>query len=285
MDVNVADSIALTDTAAISISPLKIDVTDSVSVTDYQLINELLSASVADSITVVDAMGRLMQTTVLDIELNEWVGGPAYAAFGQQLPVRKELDWMTDVVDYDTGHEQRNRIWSRPMRRWPINWRAMDEGARNRLIELFHRSRGMYRTFLFRDWDDHRASQVEITTDGVATSYQLKKRYYPATLEFWDENKKDIAPGSVFAPIIYHSVDGLQAEVLMNPPSAADQYYLNDRTGELTWNGSNPPSAGTLICTFEFYFRVRFEADSHIDVEWTIGYWRSQGLSVVEVIA
>jgi uncharacterized protein (TIGR02217 family) len=283
MDVNVADSLTLTDSAAISVTPLKVDLSDSIGVTDYQLINELLSVSLSDSITVVDAMGRLMQSTILDIELNEWVGGPSYATFGQQLPVRKELDWMTDVVNYDTGHEQRNQIWSRPMRRWPINWRAMDKAARDRLIELYHRSRGMYRTFLFRDWDDYRASQIEIDTDGVATSYQLKKRYYPGTLEFWDEDKKDIAPGSVFAPIIYHTVDGLQTEV--DVPGAADQYYLNDRTGELTWGGSYPPSAGKLICTFEFYFRVRFESDTHVDLEWTIDYWRSQGLSIVEVIA
>jgi hypothetical protein len=142
MDVNVADSLTLTDSAAISVTPLKVDLSDSIGVTDYQLINELLSISLSDSITVVDAVSRLMQSTILDIELNEWVGGPSYATFGQQLPVRKELDWMTDVVNYDTGHEQRNQIWSRPIRRWPINWRAMDKAARDRLIELYHRSRG-----------------------------------------------------------------------------------------------------------------------------------------------
>jgi hypothetical protein len=60
---------------------------------------------------------------------------------------------------------------------------------------------------------------------------------------------------------------------------------ISDRTGELTWGGSYPPSAGKLICTFEFYFRVRFESDTHVDLEWTIDYWRSQGLSLVEVIA
>jgi uncharacterized protein (TIGR02217 family) len=217
--------------------------------------------------------------------LNDYVAGPSYKGFGQQFPVVKSYEWRTDLVQYDSGREQRNQIWSRPVRRWKINWQAMDEPARNRLIEVFHRARGSYRTFMWRDWDDHRATEIEIATNGSSTEYQLVNVYYQDEWEEWTETKKYIAPDNVFAPNIYHSVDGQQTRVTIYPPGAANQYHLNDDTGILTWGDSYAPSAGILVCTYEFYFKVRFDGDEHVDVMFTRDYWRTEGVTLLEVVA
>jgi uncharacterized protein (TIGR02217 family) len=283
-DVNVYDNIGLQDSASASIPILLVYPYDSIGVTDYELVNGIHYVNVYDSIALTDGISRTVTSLLLDIVINDFVGGSAYVGFGQQFPVSKSYEWKTDVVGYDSGREQRNQIFSQPIRHWPINWQAMDEASRNRFIELFHRSRGMTRTFLFRDWDDYRANGIEIETNGVATEYQLIKEYYPSEIESWTEDKKDIAPTSVFAPIVIHNVNGVQTRTLLNPPAAANQFFLDDRTGVMIWRAASPPSSGILNVTFEFYFRVRFADDRHTDLMWTQDYWRSDGVELVEVI-
>ena len=283
-DIEVYDDIGLTDSATGSIPILLISVNDAVGVTDYRNVNQLLYISVNDAVGLTDGISRLLTSRHLIILLNDYVGGAAYSGFGQQYPVSKSFEWRTDRVAYDSGREQRNQIWSRPIRRWQINWQVMDEAARDRLIEVFHRSRGMLRTFLWRDRDDYRASNIQIATNGVTTQYQLEQTYFANEAETWGEDKKDIAPETVYAPVIYHSVGGLQTRTVLNPPAAANQFFLDDRDGMLIWKAANPPAAGTLSCTFEFYFRVRFDYDEHTDVMFTGDYWRAEGLTLVEVI-
>jgi len=257
---------------------------DLVGTTDAPTVNTVDCISVFDAIGLTDGISRLLTTRHLLILLNDYVGAPAYEGFGQQFPVSKSFEWRTDMVRYDSGREQRNNIYSRPIRRWKINWQVMDELARNRLIEVFHRSRGMYRTFLWHDRDDHRATDIAIATNGVDSEYQLVNTYFSNEAEHWSETKNDIAPSSVFAPVIFHSVDGLQTRVTLNPPANVNEYFLDDRTGILVWSGSHPPSVGSLFCTYEFYFRVRFDFDEYVDTMFTRDYWRAEGVNLIEVI-
>jgi uncharacterized protein (TIGR02217 family) len=281
-DVNVYDDIGLTDSVTASVPILRIYPYDAIAVTDSVRFHQKYSASVFDSVALVDGIGRLATSAHLVILLNDYVGVAAYSGFGQQFPVEKSYEWRTDLVKYDSGREQRNLIYSQPIRRWKINWQVMDEAARNRLIEVFHRSRGMFRTFQWKDWDDYKATNAEIATDGVTTEYQLVKTYFFGEGEYWSEEKHDIAPTSVFAPIVWHSVDGLQTRTTSNPPAGANQYYLDDRDGTLIW--STAPSVGTLTCTFEFYYRVRFDFDEYVDLMFTADYWRAEGVNLIEVL-
>jgi uncharacterized protein (TIGR02217 family) len=194
-----------------------------------------------------------------------------------------EFQWATEVASYGLK-EQRNELWSQPKRWWFIDYGALTEPARNRLNELFNRARGRAETFLLFDRDDFLCDSEEITTDGSAATYQLCKTYYSGETEKWTEDKKDIMPGGIYAPVVTHDVDGAQTEVAAGP--GANEFTLDDTTGIMTWSGGNEPSAGTLTVTFQFYFRVRWTFDKITDSQFAPGYWRpaNRGPHLVEVV-
>jgi len=77
-----------------------------------------------------------------------------FVNFLQAEPLQKHFQWFTDVVRYDSGKEQRNQIMSRPVRHWFINWEMLPKINRDKLLEIFNRSKGRYDTFLFEDNDE-----------------------------------------------------------------------------------------------------------------------------------
>jgi uncharacterized protein (TIGR02217 family) len=211
----------------------------------------------------------------MEIELKDFIN-PQY---GEQYPVRVDYQWATDVVSKGRT-SQRNQIWSQPRRHWFINYEALTKTGRDKFLEMFHRAAGRYRTFLLRDVDDFLCSGEAITTDGTTATYQLCKTYYPGESESWTENKKNIMPSGIFAPVVTHSVDGAQTEVAAAP--GANEFTLSDTTGIMTWSGGNEPSVGTLTVTFQFYFRVRFDFDRHSDIKYLPDYWRAEGIHLIE---
>ena len=218
----------------------------------------------------------------MDIVLNDVLAAAGFAGFDEVHPLRKSFQWVTERVLYDSRKEQRNQILSRPIRHWWLNYVIMDQGARDALIEVFQRAAGRYRSFLYTDREDYQATAVTIATDGTAATYQLIQTYYPGDAEEWDEDKKDIVPGGTFAPVVTHNIDGPQTEVAAAP--GANEYTLDDTTGIMTWSAGNEPSAGVLACTFQFYFRVIFAEDQHIDLQPYPNLWRARGVHIHEVL-
>lgn len=78
--------------------------------------------------------------------------------FKQGNPLKKSYEWRTDVVCFDSGLEQRNQILTSPIRHWFLNWPMLPKGNRDKLIELFQRGQGRYKTFRYEDSDDKQAS-------------------------------------------------------------------------------------------------------------------------------
>jgi len=204
--------------------------------------------------------------------------------YGQKYPVEMVFEWCTDIVPLGLK-EQANEVWPQPKRHWFVDWAAIKTGPRAKLNEIFNRARGRANTFLWKDTDDYLCTAEQIATDGTAAAYQLCKTYHTGETEKWTEDKKDIVPGGVFAPIVTHSIDGAQTEVAANP--GADQFTLDDTTGIMTWATGNKPSAGVLTVTFQFYFRVRWTFDKFTDSQFAPGLWRmkEQGPHIVEVIS
>lgn len=203
----------------------------------------------------------------LTLKAKALVEAAAFTDFGQTTPIRRKYNWRTEQVQYDSGIRQVNQILSRPIREWFVNWTLLDEAARDELVEIFHAARGAYDTFLWLDDKEYLASSVEIATDGSDTTYQLKEVYYSGESYSWEENKHDIVPGDIYAPVVTHSVDGAQTEVEESP--GANQFALDDTTGVMTFGVA--PSAGVLTCTFQYYFRVGFAEDAYEDIQLHVG--------------
>jgi len=215
----------------------------------------------------------------MDLVINDFVGDAA--EFGEQWPLRKRFIWLTDVANYDTGPEQRNQILEQPLREWPINWQWLETAARNKLLELFNRGKGRYNSFLYRDRDDYECALAEcsVTAVGGETTTQLIKSYYPGTAETWDEDKTDIVPGTSFAPVV--KIDG-------GVKTEGTHFTLDDSTGIIDWSGGSAPNgalgAGEVVtANYRFFFRVRFEADSHMDIGQQQDYYSYENLRLIEV--
>lgn len=218
----------------------------------------------------------------MDMVINDFVGDAAYGSFGEQAPLRKGFNWLTDIVNYDTGKEQANQILEQPVREWPVNWLWMDLAARDKLLEIFLRGKGRYNTFLYKDYHDFECALTEcsVTAAGGETETQLIKTYYPGETETWDEDKKDITPGSIFAPVVK-----IDAAVKVEDT----HFTLDDTTGIIDWTGGSAPNgalgAGEVVtANYRFYFRVRFEDDHHTDIEHQIDFWSYDDLRLIEVI-
>ncbi len=216
----------------------------------------------------------------MDIVLSDFVS-PDY---GRQYPVQMIYEWSTDVVTKGLK-EQRNEEWPQPKRHWHINWAALKSASRDRLLELFNRARGKANTFLWLDGDDSLCELTEcsITAAGGENTTQLIKTYYPGETEKWTENKKDIVPSGIFAPVV--KIDAVT--------KTEDVHFtLDDTTGIIDWTGGSAPNgalgAGEVVtANYRFYFRVRWMVDKHTDSQFAPGLWRmaGRGPHIIEVVA
>jgi len=208
--------------------------------------------------------------------INEFVTTNAFL-FGEQAPLQKTFDWKTDIVGFDGGKEQRNQIWSTPKRSWMVNWLWMDKTARDKLVELYNRAKGRGTVFLYEDEDDYAVGFDDWFYNAVGgeTSTQLGKQYYIGEDEEYQENKTRPKAGPTIR--INNSIKGEGA-----------QYVLDYETGIIDWTSGSSPNgplgAGNHIdADYEFYYPVRFDFDSHLDLEFQKGFWRVSGLILLEV--
>ena len=199
-----------------------------------------------------------MNTVVLD-----------FIKWYQAEPVEKTFEWKTDVVEYDNKNNQRNAVWSSPRRHWFINFAFMEKRIRDRIIEIFNRSRGMYDSSLLKDEDDYSAI-ADFAGDGGTKTFQLYKTYYPLTAETWSEDKKDIKEGTVTVKI-----DG-------TPQPAG--WSVNYTTGIITFDTA-PANEAVIEISFQFYFRVIFATDTYKDTKiWPKNtHYTSEILELIEV--
>jgi len=200
--------------------------------------------------------------------------------FGYDL--RYEEEWFTDLVDYDTGKEQRNQVWERPKRHWVLPYNVLLQEYRDKLKELCSRAKGIYNVFLFENPYDYECALTEcsITAVGGETTTQLIKTYYPAETEKWDENKTRIQPSNIFAPIV---------KIDTTVKTEGTHFTLDDDTGIIDWtSGSAPNGALTLnevvTANYQFYCPVRKDDDRYIETTIYKGILNMGDIPIIEVI-
>ena len=186
------------------------------------------------------------------------------------------MNWKTDIATYDTGTEQRNQVYSRPIRQWQLPYRTLNRNQRDKILELFSRARGQYTTFLFEDPYDHVCELTECSITAVAAQvdFQLVKTYYPGETEEWTEDKIRIQPSENFPPIV--KVDGV------TKTEGAD-YTLDDDTGIVTF--AVAPGAGKIItANYWFYYKVRFMTDQYTESNYFNNLFKLGTFPITEVL-
>lgn len=208
--------------------------------------------------------------------INTFVG----KLFGWDLKYTEE--WFTDLVDYDTGKEQRNQVWERPKRHWVLPYNVLLTAFRNKLIEICSRAKGIYNVFLFEDPYDFACALTEciVTAVGGETTTQLIKTYYPNETEKWDENKTRIQPSSIFAPVV---------KIDTTVKTEDTHFTLDDDTGIIDWDGGSAPNgalgAGEKVtANYQFYCPVRFDRNAYEETSIALGIWNMGDIPIIEVI-
>lgn len=165
-------------------------------------------------------------------------------------------EFRTLVVSLDSGAEFREQRWAAPLWRYEIahNIKRLDDVAEIRAFHLARRGRKT--SFLLKDWIDWTShaggtaapsmlDQPLGTGDGVATTFQLIKRYADAVLPF------DRVIRWPVAGTLQVAVDG----VLKTSGVA-----VNRGTGVVTLTPA-PAAAAVITAGFQFDVPVRFEED------------------------
>jgi len=214
--------------------------------------------------------------------INDFVGDACFTGFDEATPLQKDFGFVTDVVGFDSGKEQRGQVMEQPKRVWHINWEMIDLAGRDKLLELFQRARGRYQDFLFADRWDYACALTEciVTAVGGETTTQLIKAYYVGETETWSENKTKIQPSSESAPIV---------KIGAVVKTEGTHFTLDDTTGIIDWTGGTVPNgalgAGNVVtASYQFYFKVRFADDVHQDIMMRTGIWQSAPTMIQEVI-
>ena len=214
----------------------------------------------------------------MEIVINDFVKDASYGHFDEQAPLAKSFSWLTDVVTFDNRTEQRNQTSEFPLRSWMINWQWMDEGARDKVIELSQRAKGMFDFFLYRDFDDQLVTITDwsytAVTGSLATT-QLQQTYYKGTAEEWTEDRVKIQPSAKYAPKVYINA-ALQTEGV--------DYTLDDTTGIITWTAPLTPGE-VITADYKFYFKVRFGSDVYEDIQHQPDWWATNDLVIVEDVS
>jgi len=214
---------------------------------------------------------------MINIEIISYItaGAVGYVFGDSPSRIRKFL-WKTDLISFDNAKTQRNQIWESPVRIFTLNFDWVKEGVSDRLIELFHRAKGRYNSFLFLYERDNLCTVDDwaytLTTGDTTT--QLQKTYYKGDTEEWTEDKTKIVPSGTYAPTI--KINGA-AKV------EGVDYTLDDLTGIITWTGYTPVTGHIVTADYKFYFEVMFDVDEYMDVEHQIDWWSVNGIQLVEV--
>lgn len=175
----------------------------------------------------------------------------------------------TNVMQLDSGFEQRNINWEQPKGSWDISYglMSMKDNDLDTYIELvrdfFYVRRGRAYGFRFKDWSDFEIgnwgnpvddNQAIGLGDGVTTIFQVYKRYTSGDNLFFDRTIKKLVDGTV--------------KVLIDNVVQTSGYTVDETTGLITF-GAAPAATGgigsggkklvSIAC--EFDTPVRFDAD------------------------
>ena len=155
----------------------------------------------------------------------------------------------TDVVTLASGREERNSRWAHSRRRYNAGYGVKSRADMAAVLAFFEERRGRFHSFLWRDGLDHTATDQAIGTgDGVATQFQLTKRYGADFDPYLRPINKPVAASVVV------KVDGVVTDVATDP-----------LTGIVTFDTA-PAEGAAITASFSFDVPVRFDID-RLDIE------------------
>lgn len=162
--------------------------------------------------------------------------------------------FRTDIVEFQSGREQRNIRWSQSRMAWDVAQAIKTQDEMDRLIAFFRNRKGRAYGFRFKDWTDYKCSRRWLATgDGVTKEYQLAKHY--------------ALPGTVDHT---NTADQYEKRIITRPVPNTLKIWINGVASvawTCNWNTgrvmfTDAPANGAVIeAEFEFDVPCRFDID------------------------
>ena len=181
----------------------------------------------------------------------------------------------TQIVELDSGDEERNASWANSRRRYDVAYgiRRADDLAS--VVAFFEARNGRLHGFRYKDWADYKSalpSQAITATDqqigtgtGSLRTFQLAKRYTSGS-QTWVRTIAKPVTGTV--------------RVALGMVEQISGWTLDATTGVITF--TTAPAGGVIVrAGFEFDVPVRFDSDT-LDV--TLDFERLGSITAIPLL-
>ncbi|MHC5053636.1 MAG: DUF2460 domain-containing protein [Planctomycetota bacterium] len=172
--------------------------------------------------------------------------------------------FATNIIEIDSGAEERVARWSAPRRRYDVSYGVRSKADLSALITFYIARQGAAYGFRYKDWldftsaSDHRSAptntDVTLGTGGASeTDFQLIKKYVSGGVTRTRNIAKPVTGSVVVA------LDGV---------NQSSGWTVDTTTGVVTF--TTPPGSGVVVSAgFEFDVPVRFgkEADALLGLQ------------------
>lgn len=161
-------------------------------------------------------------------------------------------DWPAEIVELSSGLEERNTHLSAPLRSYDARFGVRTPAELYEVLELYHVAHGRLYGFRLQDWTDYRSGpphrtpafddQAFAVGNGVATQFQLRKRYASGSHEFWRDITRPFG----------------QITIGVNGAPLGGGFTVAMSTGIVTF-AAPPANGATISWGGQFHVPVRFD--------------------------
>lgn len=134
------------------------------------------------------------------------------------VPNAFSLRWrfFTEVVDYESGFQQRNQVWSRPQAFVTMAYEALSDGEKKSMQEFFARRRGRTEAFLVRDFvNPSPATEVFGIGDGTQTKFKVLADFASAVTTYTNGIVDSVQPTvDLFTGVVNYAAAPAKGAVL-----------------------------------------------------------------------
>jgi uncharacterized protein (TIGR02217 family) len=153
-----------------------------------------------------------------------------------EFGLTESIEFRTDITESESGKEHRDALWDAGLRAYKLTCKFLTKATMDVIWDFYIARKGMYDHFLVKILTEYEASAENVgEADNATTRFTL--HHFPVDTS------------------ANHSCT-------VNGVANTDYVLTNDFTAEKSYIDFNTaPETGTILVTYEFYYKVRFGED------------------------
>lgn len=167
--------------------------------------------------------------------------------------IQRTWNWGENVVTYDSGEQQADSPFQKPLLQWQAPVKLMTEIKQSSLQAFQNATKGMTRPFLMKDPYEYAVNSVLAVRSGITNA---------ATLYFFDTNSYSIRPDTVYCGSLFSALSGYVRNGI--------EYSVDQDTGIVTVNTKATADVWG-VRSLQYYRKCKFSSQyNETSVLWNI---------------